>query len=74
MQCVIFTEIRLPFTALDGLGATAAQKIVEAREKSAIFSIEELRMRAGLNKSVIEILSKNKVLDGLSETNQISFF
>ena len=68
-------KIRLPFSSLSGLGATAAQKIIDARnEDSDIFSIEELRQRAGLTKAVIEILSENGVLDGMSETNQISMF
>ena len=53
---------------------TAAQKIVEARADGEFFSIEELRERAKLNKSVIEILSRNGALKNLSETNQYTFF
>lgn len=67
-------KIRLPFSSLGGLGETAAQKIAEARGEGEFFSIEELRERAQLNKSVVEILSRNGVLDNLSETNQFSFF
>ena len=36
--------------------------------------IEELRERAKLNKSVIEILSQSGALKNLSETNQYTFF
>ncbi len=67
-------KIRMPFTALGGLGETAAQRIVEVRNAGEIYSIEDLRQRAGLSKTVIEILRNVKALDGLSETNQFSFF
>ncbi len=67
-------KIRMPFTALGGLGESAAQKIVEVRNAGEIYSIEDLRQRAGLSKSVIEILRGVHALDGLNETNQFSFF
>ena len=67
-------KIRMPFNSLAGLGDTAAEKIIEAREKYDIYSVEELRERTGISKTVIEILRNNHVLDGLSETNQFSMF
>ena len=66
--------IRLPFSSLNGLGETAAQRIVEEREKEPYFSVDDLQTRAGLNKSVIEILRQKRVLDGLSETDQLCMF
>lgn len=67
-------KIRLPFIALNGLGETAAQHIVQAREEREITSKEDLRLRAKLTKSVMELLENNAVLDDLSETNQLSLF
>ena len=67
-------KIRMPFNSLGGLGDTAAEKIVEAREKYEIYSIEDLRLRTGISKAVIETLKANHVLDELSDTNQFSFF
>ncbi len=67
-------KIRMPFNSLPGLGETAAEKIIEAREKYSIYSIEDLRERTGISKTVIEILRRNHVLDGLSETNQFTLF
>ena len=67
-------RIRMPFNSLSGLGDTAAAKIIEAREKYDIYSIEDLREHTGISKAVIEILRRNHVLDGLSETNQFSLF
>ena len=66
--------IRLPFSSLSGLGENAALNIIEARNEEDFFSVEELQIRAKLSGSVIEILRKNGVLDGLSDTDQISFF
>lgn len=65
--------IRLPFLSLNGLGESAAIKIVEERKKESFFSVEDLRTRAGLTKSVIEILRRNGVLDNLNETDQLTF-
>ncbi len=67
-------KIRLPFSSLAGIGETAARNIAEVMANEEIFSIEELRIRAGLSKPVTEVLAENGVLDGLSETNQISLF
>ena len=67
-------KIRMPLNSLPGLGDTAAQKIVEAREKYDLYSVEELRLRTGITKAVIEIMKRNHVLDGMSETNQFSLF
>lgn len=66
--------IRLPFSALGGLGENAAEHIVEARTAEPFFSIEDLQVRAKLNKSVIENMRRNGVLDHLTETDQISMF
>ena len=64
----------MPFSALNGLGDAAAEKIISAREEEPFFSVEDLQKRAGLSKSVIEVLRKIGVLDSLNETDQLSFF
>ena len=66
--------IRMPFSALPGLGDTAAQNIVKAREEKPFFSVEDLQIRAKLSKAVVDILRKNGALKNLSETDQLSFF
>ena len=66
--------IRMPFSALAGLGENAAANIVAARDEEPFFSVEDLQIRAKLTKSVIDVLRKNKVLEGLDETDQLSFF
>ena len=66
--------IRMPFSALPGLGENAALNIIAARNEEKFFSVDDLRIRAKLTKSVIEILRKNHVLDNLNETDQLTFF
>ena len=66
--------IRMPFSALSGLGENAAANIVAARDEEPFFSVEDLQIRAKLSKTVIDTLRKNKVLEGLDETDQLSFF
>ncbi len=66
--------IRMPFSSLNGLGDSAAENIVRAREEDPIFSVEDLQKRAGLSKKVIEVLRQMGVLDSLNETDQLSFF
>ena len=67
-------KIRLPFNSLAGVGESASIAIEEARETGDVLSIEDLRLKAKLTKAVVEVLQKNGVLDGLSDTNQITFF
>ncbi len=67
-------SIRMPFSALPGLGETAAQKIMQLRESGGLYSIDDLQTKAGISRSVIDLLRRNKALEGLSETNQYSMF
>ena len=66
--------IRMPFSALAGLGENAAANIVKAREEEPFFSVEDLQIRAKLTKSVIEVLRNSGALEGLDETDQLTFF
>lgn len=66
--------IRPPFNSLQGLGINAANNIIEARDGIPFSSIEDLRIRAKISKSVIEILKSNGCLHGLDESNQMSLF
>ena len=66
-------KIRIPFACLAGLGESVAYNIVKARDENPL-SIEELAEKAKLSKKIVELLRDNGVLEGLPETNQISFF
>lgn len=66
--------LRPPLNALQGLGVSAAHSIAEARNQGEFLSVDDLRIRAKVSKTVIEILQQNGCLDGLPESNQISLF
>ncbi len=64
-----------PLASLGGVGASAALAIAAARDpKLPFISQEDLRMRAGIGKSVIERLAEVGALGDLPETNQINLF
>lgn len=62
-----------PLNAFSGVGTNAAEAIAEARKDGEFMSKEDLKNRAGITKTVIEVLSDNGVLDSLPESSQISF-
>ncbi|MCL5971846.1 MAG: PolC-type DNA polymerase III [Firmicutes bacterium] len=64
----------IPFAALPGLGMSAAENITQARREGPFLSIDDLRRRAHLTKSVIDLLRSQGALDGLGETSQLAFF
>lgn len=67
-------NIRIPFSALPGLGENAAKKIIEARDVDRVTSIEDLQSCSRVSRSIIELLRKNGVLNGLPDTNQMTLF
>ncbi|WP_446899511.1 PolC-type DNA polymerase III [Clostridium sp. LBM24168] len=66
--------IRIPINTLQGVGENAAQNIVVARKSGEFISKEDLRMRAKVSKSVMEMLDNHGCLKGLPETNQLCLF
>jgi DNA polymerase-3 subunit alpha (Gram-positive type) len=63
-----------PLTALQGLGTAAAASIVDSRKDGEFVSIEDLKMKSGVSRAVIEILSEHGCLDGMEESSQLSLF
>ena len=67
-------KIRLPINAFQGLGDAAAQNIMNARKEGEFKSIDDLKCRAKLTKTVIETLKENGCLEGMTETSQLTLF
>ncbi|MBC7959315.1 MAG: helix-hairpin-helix domain-containing protein, partial [Vallitaleaceae bacterium] len=67
-------KIMPSLSAIQGLGEKAAQNIVEGRKEGPFVSVEDLRIRTKITKTVLEVMKKNGILDGMSETNQMSLF
>ncbi|MBM7867153.1 DNA polymerase-3 subunit alpha (Gram-positive type) [Heliobacterium gestii] len=63
-----------PIGGLPGVGVTAAQNIMDARKEGPFSSIEDLRVRSRVSKTVIEALQKHGTLDGMCETDQMCLF
>ena len=59
--------------SLQGLGTAAATNIVKARKNGSFLSIDDLKIRSGISKSVIEILETHGCLEGMEQSNQVSF-
>jgi len=59
---------------MDGLGAIAAQTVVDARTDGEFLSKNELRDRTKLTQTNIEQLTEMGALDGMPEDNQLSLF
>jgi DNA polymerase-3 subunit alpha (Gram-positive type) len=75
MKFIITKEgILPPLTALQGLGAAAANNIVQSRQHGEYVSIEDLKIKSGISKAVIDILAAHGCLDGLEESSQLSLF
>ncbi|HBC95162.1 MAG TPA: PolC-type DNA polymerase III, partial [Clostridium sp.] len=63
-----------PLRSLDGVGDTAAKKIIEERNMAKFISIEDLVNRTKISKTVIDALEKHGCLNDLPKSNQISLF
>jgi DNA polymerase-3 subunit alpha (Gram-positive type) len=65
--------IRIPFAAVSGLGSIVAIGIYNAMQEGSVKTIADLRFKAGIGDSVVEILRKYNCLDGMPESNQMSW-
>ena len=63
-----------PFTALQGIGLSAAKNIVSARKDAPFTSIQDLKERGKASRTVIDIMRNHGCLKGLPETAQLSLF
>ena len=66
--------IRPPLNSIPGLGTVAAQGIQEARQEGEFMSIDDMKIRAKVGKSTIEMLEEAGCLEGMSQSNQMSLF
>jgi len=67
-------KMRPPLSSLQGVGINAARNIVQIRAESEFLSVEDMKGRAKLTKTVIEALKDHGCLNNMPETNQLSLF
>ena len=66
--------IRPPLNSIPGLGTVAAEGIDNAKQDGKFMSIDDMKIRSKIGKSVIELLDRVGCLKGMSQSNQMSLF
>ena len=68
-------KIRLPFSAIAGLGEAAAKSMYEKADPADPYiSCDDLQQRTGITKAVLQSLRDLGVTQGIPETSQMTFF
>lgn len=71
---IIENKLLPPLKSLQGVGQNAARSIALERDKGEFLSIEDLRMRTKITKTVIETLINHGCIQELPVTNQLCLF
>ena len=68
-------KIRLPFSAIAGLGEAAAKSLYEKSDvNDPYISCDDIQQRTGATKAQLKSMRDLGVLDGIPETSQMTFF
>jgi DNA polymerase-3 subunit alpha (Gram-positive type) len=67
-------RVVVPLCGLSGVGINVARAIKEEQEKRPFATIEEMQDRAGANKTAVQAMREYGLLEGMPESDQLSFF
>ena len=70
---IIDGKLMPSLSTIDGLGDKAAEAVVEAVKKGKFLSKDDFRQRTKVSGTVVELMSDLGILEGLPESDQISF-
>ena len=71
---IIGGKLMPSFASIDGLGDKAADTLVEAAKDGTFLSKDDLRTRAKLSKTIVDLMEELGIIEGLPESNQLSLF
>ena len=71
---IIDGKLLPPFDTLNGMGATAAESIVEAREQGEFLTIEDFLSRTKVSRTMADTMKELGIMGDLPETDQMSLF
>ena len=66
-------QVVVPISAMSGVGENCANAIMEEYKIKPFETVEEIQNRAKANKTAIAALRENGLIDGMQETDQMSF-
>ena len=72
--CIVDGQLMPSLNKIDGLGDSAASKIVDAVKDGPFLSLDNFRERTECSKTVVDKLVHLGILEGLPESNQLSIF
>ena len=71
---VIGDDLLPPLNSIPGLGENAAKALVNARNEEPFCSIDDLRSRGKVSKTIVDKMRDMGILEGMPESSQISLF
>ncbi len=71
---IVGNKLMPAISSIDGVGDNAADAIVEAAKGGEFLSRDDFRERAGVSKTIAELLDNLGLLGDIPESNQISLF
>jgi DNA polymerase-3 subunit alpha (Gram-positive type) len=67
-------DLRLPFLVVEGCGEGAAEEMKRVIDSGDFISVDDIKIKSGLNNTVVERFGAMDVFEGLPQSAQLSLF